>query len=296
VRELYGRVALSNAVDVEAGKRLVRWGTGYGFAPTGVLDPPRDPTDPGDRLRRNEGQVFVRADVFRGATSLTVALAAPQLWRTSPASAPDRRVGARLRSTIAGLEIAAVASAAPGEGPSWGGNLTHVVGQRLEWHAELLVHDAGAPWTHWLDPGHAPRSWSAVLGAQYTLPGVGGNVVLEYHRDGWGLNDAQWARVLDARARRWRPSSQPPNAAPRRRDFLFTRLAPVTGEGRIVPELIVIASLDDGGWTLVPSLSANMGAHVQAYVRPLWLLGPRDSVNGGASSRAGVTSGLTLRF
>src|ERR1019366_8531959 len=50
VRQAYARVSATSWLDVEAGKRLVRWGTGYAFTPTGLLDPPRTATDPQDRL------------------------------------------------------------------------------------------------------------------------------------------------------------------------------------------------------------------------------------------------------
>src|SRR5581483_3482365 len=42
VREAYARTSVLPWLDVEAGKRLLRWGTGYAFTPTGLLDPPRD--------------------------------------------------------------------------------------------------------------------------------------------------------------------------------------------------------------------------------------------------------------
>src|SRR5690242_12620396 len=84
LREGYARVSVLSWLDVEAGKRLLRWGTGYAFTPTGLLDPPRDATDPQDHLGLNEGMFLARVDAFRGASALTVAVAAPRLDR--PAS------------------------------------------------------------------------------------------------------------------------------------------------------------------------------------------------------------------
>ena len=48
--------------DFTAGRKMVRWGTGYAFTAAGVLDPPRDPTNPTDRLNLNEGRDMVKAD------------------------------------------------------------------------------------------------------------------------------------------------------------------------------------------------------------------------------------------
>src|SRR6185436_10938977 len=63
-REGYARLSATDWMDVEAGKRIVRWGVGYGFSPAGVLDPPRIPTDPTDRLGVNEGRPMARVDLF----------------------------------------------------------------------------------------------------------------------------------------------------------------------------------------------------------------------------------------
>lgn len=55
VREAY--VGLSTGdFDWTLGKRILKWGTGYAFTPTGVLDPPRIPTDPIDHLSLNQGR------------------------------------------------------------------------------------------------------------------------------------------------------------------------------------------------------------------------------------------------
>jgi hypothetical protein len=48
VKETYAGLSAGD-FDFMAGRRIVRWGTGYAFTATGVLDPPRDPTNPTDR-------------------------------------------------------------------------------------------------------------------------------------------------------------------------------------------------------------------------------------------------------
>ena len=215
---------------MEAGKRLLRWGVGYGFSPAGVLDPVRVATDPTDRLGINEGMPMARVDLFRRESSLTVAAAAPRFFRHGGGAVPTRIVAARLRTVLpGGVEVAMIASAAPDAGPSWGGTITHVVGQRLEWHAEVIEQDA-----------KAARAISAVAGVQYTfLAGV--NVVLEYHRNGRGLDGAEWNATLRG--------SRDPGPMPGRQQFLFMRAALPGGDAAFEPELIVIAGLDDGSRT-----------------------------------------------
>jgi hypothetical protein len=138
-----------------------------------VLDPPRIATDPTDRLGRNEGVTLARADMFRGDASLTLAVTG------------DRQFATRARTVVRGVELALVARSGPDERPSWGANVTHVVGQRLEWHAEVLSRGR----------------ISAVAGLQYTVSS-GANVVLEYHRDGRGrdVRNSLFARLVRSTA------------------------------------------------------------------------------------------------
>jgi hypothetical protein len=74
VREAYVGVSLGE-VDLTAGRQLVRWGAGYAFTATEVLDPQRVATDPTDRLNLNEGRDMVKADWIRGKGDLSLAYA-----------------------------------------------------------------------------------------------------------------------------------------------------------------------------------------------------------------------------
>lgn len=263
-REAYARTSVTSWMDVEAGKRLVRWGVGYGFSPTGVLDPPRLATDPTDRLGRHEGMPLVRADLFHGDTSLTIGVASPTLWRDgAPADAPSRVLAARVRTVLAGgLEVSLIGSAASGARASAGGNVTHVVGQRLEWHTELLVHPA--------DTNRA-RTVSAVAGVQYTLPGV--NVVMEYHRHG---------------------ANGPPGGASGH--VLFVRAARAGADVKIAPELIVIRAMNDNAWTTVAGLGWTVRRRVDLYARATYLAAPHSSRASQSPVSGTISLGATVRF
>jgi hypothetical protein len=331
VREGYARASLLPWLDVEAGKRLVRWGTGYAFTPTGLLDPPRNATDPQDHLGLNEGMVMARLEAFTGSTAITLAAAAPRLDRPNAiaGTAPRRLLALRVRTTVGGVELAAVASAADGRRASFGGNFTHVVGRRLEYHGELLVHDDESPWRPLLAPHDAPaRHVSALLGCQYTFnPGI--NAIVEYYRDGNGLSAALWSRLMDvagtgspsALAAATATMSGPGgsssssssasggggtnNAAlgsgsalnrPTRSDFLFVRASRANTEALFTPELIALVGLDDGGLTLVPTLRVAPTRHVQFYTRGVLLSGPARSADGSAPVAATISAGMTVLF
>ena len=71
VKETYAGVSAGD-FDFMAGRKMVRWGAGYAFTSAGVLDPPRNPTDPGDRLNLNEGRDMVKADWVRGQHAISL--------------------------------------------------------------------------------------------------------------------------------------------------------------------------------------------------------------------------------
>ena len=70
MKETYAGISAGD-FDFTAGRKMVRWGTGYAFTAAGVLDPPRDPTNPTDRLNVNEGRDMVKADWVHGPHAFT---------------------------------------------------------------------------------------------------------------------------------------------------------------------------------------------------------------------------------
>jgi len=155
VKEAYAGLSAGD-FDFMAGRRMVRWGTGYAFTAAGVLDPPRIPTNPTDRLNLNEGRDMIKVDRVHGPHALTLA------WSTA-ALAPS---AANLRDTTAfrynvlvrGFDTALIAGDDRG-GDAFGAlAFTRVLGQAWELHGE-------AAW----------REHEAILlGAKYTLTnGIG---------------------------------------------------------------------------------------------------------------------------
>jgi hypothetical protein len=151
VKESYAGLSAGD-FDFMAGRKMVRWGTGYAFTSAGVLDPPRIPTDPGDRLNLNEGRDMVKADWVRGRHAISFA------WSTAALA----RKGMMVRDTTAirynvlvhGFDTSFIAGNNRG-GDSFGAlAFTRVVGSAWELHGE-------ATW----------REHEAILlGAKYTTP------------------------------------------------------------------------------------------------------------------------------
>ena len=151
VKETYAGLSAGD-FDFMAGRRIVRWGTGYAFTATGVLDPPRDPTNPTDRLNLNEGRDMVKADYVHGPHALTFAWSSAAL---APASANLHDTTAfRYNVLVHGFDTSLIAGDDRG-GDAFGGlTFTRVLGEAWEIHGE-------AAW----------REHEAILlGAKYTTP------------------------------------------------------------------------------------------------------------------------------
>lgn len=171
VKETYAGLSAGD-FDFMLGRRIVRWGTGYAFTAIGVLDPPRMPTNPTDRLNLNEGRDMVKADYMHGPHALTLA------WSTAalaPASANLHNTTAlRYNVLMHGFDTALIAGDDRG-GDAFGGlTFTRVLGQAWELHGEAAwrEHEAilmGAKYT--------THSGVTFIGEFYTPPNI------PYYRD-----------------------------------------------------------------------------------------------------------------
>lgn len=141
VKETYASVSAGD-FDFTAGRKMVRWGTGYAFTAAGVLDPPRNPTDPGDRLNLNQGRDMVKADFVHGPHAFTLA------WSTAalaPAHVELRDTTAfRYNVLVHGFDTSLIAGDDRG-GDAFGGvTFTRVVGQAWEIHGEGMWREQAA--------------------------------------------------------------------------------------------------------------------------------------------------------
>ncbi|MGD0631869.1 MAG: hypothetical protein ABR987_21260 [Terracidiphilus sp.] len=151
VKESYAGLSAGD-FDFMAGRRIVRWGTGYAFTAAGVLDPPRIPTNPTDRLNLNEGRDMVKVDFVHGPHALTAA------WSSAALAPPSEK----LRDTTAfrynvlahGFDTSLIAGDDRG-GDAFGGlTFTRVLGEAWEIHGEAAWREHEA----------------TLLGAKYTTP------------------------------------------------------------------------------------------------------------------------------
>jgi hypothetical protein len=166
IKEMYAGLSAGD-FDFTLGRRMVRWGVGYAFTATGVLDPPRDPTNPTDRLNINEGRDMVKADFVHGPHALSLA------W-SSAALAP---AGSKLHDTTAfrynilvhGFDTSLIAGNDRG-GDAFGGlTFTRVFGTAWELHGEAAWREQGAVL---LGAKYTSASGITFIGEFYTPPNI----------------------------------------------------------------------------------------------------------------------------
>jgi hypothetical protein len=226
VRETYAGLSAGD-FDFMLGRRIVRWGTGYAFTAAGVLDPPRIPTNPTDRLNLNEGRDMVKADYVHGSQAFTLAWSSAAL---APAAANLHDTTAfRYNVLMHGFDTSLIAGDDRG-GDAFGGlTFTRVLGEAWEIHGEAAwrEHEAillGAKFTtsrgitfigEFFTPPNIPyyrdMAFSPLAGRQqYVFLAAGKNRLRE--RPGWkqwdlsvsavaNLNDSSCTAIFDTTRR-----------------------------------------------------------------------------------------------
>jgi hypothetical protein len=171
VKEAYGGLSAGD-FDFTLGRRMVRWGTGYAFTATGVLDPPRNPTNPTDRLNLNEGRDMVKADYVHGPHAFTLA------WSTA-ALAPavenlHDTTAFRYNVLVHGFDTALIAGDDRG-GDAFGGlTFTRVLGESWEIHGEAAWREHAAVV---IGAKHTTASGVTFIAEYFTPPNI------PYYRD-----------------------------------------------------------------------------------------------------------------
>jgi hypothetical protein len=263
VKETYASVSAGD-FDFTAGRKMVRWGTGYAFTAAGVLDPPRNPTDPSDRLNLNEGRDMVKADWVRGPHALTAA------WSTAALTPPSANLhdttAFRYNVLVHGFDTSLIAGH-DRDSDSFGGvTFTRVLGQAWEVHGEGMWREQAA----------------ALFGGKFTMHS-GVSLIGEFYTP---PNTAYYRDMAIS------PVAGRPHYA-----FVYagkTRLRELPGWKEWDVAGSVVANLNDHSYTGVFDVNRWFGNHFSSY---LHLEIPRGSKTSdfGAAPYSTATS-LGVRF
>ncbi len=291
VKETYLAVSAGDW-DFAAGKKIVRWSAGYAFTPTGVLDPPRDPADPADRLNLNEGREMALVNWVRGRHSLTAAWASAGLVQ-SHHSGMRETLAFRYNAMFAGFDASLILSRDRGGSDFLGVNFTRVLGDAVEIHGEF-ARRAGDRFIR--IPGQAPLllegslTTAYLFGGKYTHRTGIGTIFEVYSADGLLRIAPDLSKFVSLRG------------LTERRHYAFLRV----GKSRLrdLPRWkewdingMVLAGLSDGGRLLILDFERRLGRRLSIYGRAVFPGGDRfRSEYGMMPYRSQLSAGLRLQF
>jgi hypothetical protein len=297
VDELYVSFSATSWLDLGIGRRIEKWGTGYAWNPTGVVNPLKNPTDPDDHLDAFRGVDALGADLLVKGWNVTI-LGIPQFdWNGHYGKAlAGTGWAARAYKLVDGIDLSFTASGGSGLPGSEGVSLSRVFGNALELHAEgayidntiryVPVNDALA------EPFEAIRRkhGEILVGGQYTFP-KNVNVIVEYFHTGNALSAQEWSRfrqlVQAGQIELGQGNPETLLAANQyfaplamRSDYGFARVEWPVLQNKLEVETIVITSLRDGSLILRPGIYWRIRPNVRLY----WI---QTTFLGGAATEIG---------
>jgi len=313
LRECAFDYSLSDAVDITVGKKILKWGTGYAFNPTGVVEPQRSPSDPSDRLGQNEGSKLMSVDFFAGKSSLTFVYVNDGMVESWRWHWGTQEFALRAYTFLSGLDLSLVGHYREGDRLELGTNWSYVIGNDLELHGEFLGKQGSSTLYHQIiGTGDDQQIFSSypytamydhsneifyklLLGGQFTFEN-GINVAIEFYRNTEGLSGAQWKRWMkfvkfQSDIQRGLIPVSPELVDPSRnnllwalqtlstrgsmQDYLFGR--EYWGIGQWGIELIQFMNAQDLSAVIVPTVSFKLSDNFSTYGRLSVFTGKSDS-------------------
>jgi hypothetical protein len=335
VKELYVNWSVNSHWDITAGKKILKWGTGYAWTPTGVLDPPRDPRDPTDRLNLYQGRELLEARGTYGNHNFSAVFASPAIYSKLRTSRTGNQWAFKYNSLIRGFDYSLIGSFGGLGSPNrFGANATYVIGQSLELHGEFLAQRGSrllyplasaeadpritysAPPFGYLKEHDPDLYFKALAGLNYTFV-TGWNVVMEFYRDSEGLSGMESNRQIsfityneELHALQAGPdpsritlpaanllwSLQQYNRMIPAKDYFFARVSRSRMRQKWDVEGITLVNLRDGGSTWIPQVSYDFSQRFGAYMRYNYYAGSRYSETGLLPVRSSWIAGLAFRY
>ena len=263
VKETYAGLSAGD-FDFMAGRKMVRWGTGYAFTSAGVLDPPRDPADPGDRLNLNQGRDMVKADWVRGQHAISFAWSTAELARKGMMVRDTTAI--RYNVLIHGFDTSFIAGNDRGDDSFGAFTFTRVLGQAWEVHGEATWREHGA----------------ILAGAKYTTPN-GITFIGEFY--------------TPPNIPYFRSISLSPSGSRQHYGFLNagkSRLRELPGWKEWDLSGSVVTNFDDRSYVVVGDMNRWFGKHFSSYVHVEIPRGKKGSEYGTAPY--GTATSVGIRF
>jgi hypothetical protein len=326
IKELYLDKSITDYFRFSLGRKIMKWGTGYAFNPTGVVEPRRDPADPSDRLNQYQGLKMLAVDAFYRQSSLTLVYSNDVTYNRGLKWAADE-YAVRFYSLVQGADVSLVAHWKEKEKNQFGFNFAYTYGDHWEFHSEFLGQRGTDKYYHnILFQDSVPSSYQAypyqkkydnsgkifyqlLLGGKYTFQN-GLDLTLEYFRNEEGLTSAQWNRwysfLLNQKAK-MEQFPPDPDAVP----YFFSALNTLGSRGTMqnygflratypflysTAEVIIFMNLDDLSGVVIPAYTVRVNNHLSLWVRYSHYLGDADSEFGILFIKSELNLGCRISF
>ncbi len=324
MRELYFARSIDDHLHLTVGRRILKWGTGYAFNPTGVVEPTKDSADPSDRLNRFQGRQILALDTYFGSHSLTL-LYANEFRLGEEFKWGQDELAVRFYSLIKGVDLSLIGHWKEGKKLKFGFNTAVTHGAHFEWHSEFLAQIGTSKLYHPVLQstnsdtffGESPYKqtyhdskevfYKLLLGIQYTF-NSGPNLMIEYFYNREGLSITEWNR--------WRqftlfhqeqitgsapdPASYPEfydalntlNSNGTMRHYGFVRLYLPMQKSAL--ELILLANLLDQSGIVIPTFTHFFNSNLSAWIRGSYFGGAHDSEFGMLFLKTTINLGIKV--
>jgi hypothetical protein len=332
IRELSYDLSLTDNLDVTVGRKILKWGPGYAFNPTGVVEPQRSPSDPSDRLGQNVGRTLVSVNAFLGKSSLTLVYLNDAQFRSGNFNWGEHDYALRAYTFLNGIDLSGILHYRQGDRLEAGTNWSCVVGENLELHGEFLAKKGSSTLYHEILSSDNPEQifaadpytarfdhsndifYKLLVGGQYTFEN-GVNVALEYYRNMEGLSKLEWNQWM--KFVKFQNGIQqgsipvpPEMIGPSRynllwalrtlsprgtmRDYLFGREYYSVDPWSF--EFIQLMNAGDASVVIVPTVSYRISEYLSAYGRFTSFLGESESEYGALFTKYGISIGIQFQL
>lgn len=282
--------------SLDIGKKVIRWGKGYAWNPVAFISRPKDPNDPEVPL---EGYTLAGIESIRSfdgplRTAALTAVAVPVYGgANAELGGPERLdVAAKLYLLLADTDLDFMVLADGARGPRYGLDFSRNLASNVEIHGEWAFL-ANTP-RILADPAGIPRAMRGdahefLLGLRY-LTAAETTWIAEYFHHGAGYTRAEWADFYGllasaraspddgALAAGAKLTGQGGLALPNPlRHYGFVRVMQKDPFGLldVLPAATLIASLEDGSFTVVPELLYTGVTNLEVRLRIGLNVGPR---------------------
>jgi len=332
IRELAYDFSLTENLDITIGKKILKWGTGYAFNPTGVIEPPRSPSDPSDRLNRNEGKNLAAVNFFFGKNSFTFVYVNDSRIESWKVKEGIHEFAFRAYTFLNGIDLSWVLHYKQGDRLEAGANWSYVIGDDLELHGEVLGKKGSSMPYHQILAmenidtifNSYPYSsfytnsgrifYKLVLGGQFTFEN-GLNVALEYYRNTEGISTLEWNQWLkfvkfQNNIQQGAVAVLPELTVPSRynllwalltlsprgtmKDYVFAREYYSSDDWSV--EFIQFINAGDASAVFIPTVSFRASQFVSLYGRSTLFTGSRDSEYGALFTKYSVNAGIQFQL